>query len=294
MKIRKKYIVRRMTASDAASAEKLTRRLRRKLEARDRVGLRYTEFCSVNRMQMWSQGSVTYFLGSVHAQLGAGSFVNHCLHLKILERERYQTAVARDLKWYIRLAHEDGAQEGVDHADDYPTHHAAVMHVLAIGRRDLRAAAATMLLFGFRFETLTKPFRSSQIVFALQEWRVAFDMKFSKNRRSTSQKSRTVLTKENFKGVPMELLKLVCAAFQSSPAPFADLDYDELSAAVKSSCPVPSMNATPGSLRRAFVWTTIDLYTCKGVTDWDAVTRVTGHRRKETVMAHYQRDLTEL
>lgn len=282
-----------MTVEDVTAAAVLQRKLDKKCEERHRVEKRFMEFCRINRIEPWSADSVVFFLGSVRAQLSAGSVKKHAVVMKQLERARFLPAAAQRLRILIGITHEEYAAKGVGHCSDFKDLQAAIMTVLAL-KGKLREAAACMLVLGHRYETLIKPFRSEQIIVDLSVPRIAWDLKFTKNRRSTDAKFRVVLRRNMLRWFPMQLLRIVERCFLRSPSPFESLDYSELNEAVKRACVDPAMSCTPGSLRRAFVWTAIVEHTEDDVTDWKAVMALTGHKRESTIQAYYQRDITGL
>jgi hypothetical protein len=279
-----------MTVEDVSAAAALQRKLDKKLEERRRVETRFLDFCRVNRVEPWSADSVVLFLGSVRAQLGAGSVKKHALVLKQLERLRFLPSAAQRLRLLVGITTEEYAAKGVSHCDDFKDLQAAILTVLALEGK-ARDAAACMLVLGHRCETLLKPFRSDQIAVDLTVPRIAWDLKFTKNRRSTDAKFRIILKDEMLRWFPPLLLRVVERCFRRSHSPFEHYTYDELNEAVKVACVDPAMNCTPGSLRRAFVWTAIVVHTHDDVTDWEKVRALTGHMKASTLQAYYQRDL---
>jgi hypothetical protein len=283
-----------VTVADLAATEEIRRRLRQKGEGKIRTQTRYMEFCKLNRLEVWSTNSITLFLGSVKAQLSAGSFKQHTMHMKVLERERFQTGANIMLKGILVLAEEDGARTGVEHVDDFPAFEQGVLTVLNIDDPLLRAAATAMLALGMRFETITKPFHGKNIVFDIEARggpRISYDLTFAKNKRTTAERTRVNLMPCNLARCPLVLLRLLRGAFEQHDTPFDALDYDDLNTAIKAACVVPEMTVTPGSLRRLFILEEIANNTVEGVTAWDAVARVTGHKRIDTLKAYYQRTL---
>jgi integrase len=291
---RKTYRTRRLTAEDLAAAAALNDAYRKKVDMKERVRKRYHDFCALNRLPLWVGDSVTLFLGSVKAQLAAGSVKNHVLQMKVLERERFLPECAVRLRSYIKIAEENCARKGVEHCDDFPSFQQAVLTVLGVEDAYLRAAAVAMLALGLRYETLVKPFEADNIKFALHrnKPRVIYDLSFSKNRRSPAAKERITLVEVHLQRVPLVLLRQLETAFATHSCPFEGLNYDDLNKALKKTCVVPGMTVTPGSLRRCFIWTEIERCTDEmGVVDWEAVRRVSGHKKVETLKSFYQRKL---
>lgn len=288
----KKYVVRRLTVSDFAEADRLRKKVSVKRAEKVRVAERYDDFCRLNVLEKWSRLSVELFIGSVSAQLAPGSVHKHATCLKVLERERTLSGAAILLKDVLRVTSENWAQKTVAHSPDFPAFSDAIVSTLAIPNRLVRAAAACMCALGLRHCDLVR-ISGGQIEVDLKLPRVRMDLHLTKNRRSPAKRIRVTLSKNALRNVPPQLLRLLQSVFRDTATALSTVTWQDICDDLREACIVEALReiVTPGSLRRAFIHDKIALCTADDVTDWEAVRQWTAHCRCDTLIAYYQKDL---
>jgi hypothetical protein len=299
MTARKRFVVRRLTVADYAEYARLVERVRKKRESKDLVAARYHAFCKLNCLGVWTPKSVSLFIASVKTQLSPSTVVKHTLALKMLERERLRSPASVQLTELMKINQEDSAQKGVVHVVDFQDFDNAVLSVLAVKDRHIKAALACMLCLGLRYADLCR-LTSLQIVIDLKVPSVEMDLKLTKNRRTPGKRVRVKLKRGSLTRFPEVLLKIIRTTFNCSLQPFKDLEWKDLRDHIRETCVEEAIKSrvTPGSLRRQFILKEIERHTHEDnndkYVDWLAVTRSTSHCREDALIAYYQRSLEHL
>lgn len=306
---RRHFKVRQRSLLDIKHARELQKKIEKRRSASCRSERRYYEFCHVNVMEPWTSRSILAFVGSVDAQLSAGSTKNVVSDLMKIERRmwgREAAATLLDLMPIVSLNH--AAEKRLQQSTDFESLSEAV-RLLRRVPSEVRLPLTAMLCFGLRFADLTRlaveDIRLDGL--AAGDRSATLDLYVTKNRRVTGLRYRISLDHQDLEFLPNNMwaeLVEACAPAGGRPSvrPFAAFKYEGVNDAVKIACmearirmhhdqASPRALATVGSLRRMFVHRVIaratlrnngELYVC-----WDAVIRKTGHRNSATVQAYY-------
>lgn len=298
---RKIFRPRRLTTRDARESRLLQKAMSSQRESLNRTAVRYNNFCRFNLMSPWSAQSMLDFCGQHTAQgLAASTTGNLVGDLLKLEAERRMTPARTVLLHLKKIYSLRAAAKGVKHSLDINLPRALRVVGLMNGR--LQAAAAAMLICGYRFADLQRAtggrFRGKKVA---GRWQFVFDLAVAKNRRSTRDRFRVHLGRE-LRRIPGELLSAVAMAFRRCSfvgRPFAFVDRNELTTALREASAAAfgaedeaARELTPGSLRRCYVQQRIHEHTDEdGHVSWERVIEKTGHKKVSTVQAHYVADL---
>lgn len=277
-----------------------------------RTMCRYANYCRINDLSFWSARSLLDFVGSVNAQLSAGTtknIVRDLLHLDARRSGRESTFLLRDLSAEVSTLH--AAEKRLQQSTDFASA-GSCLQLLRRLPKETKIPLACMLLFGFRFADLQRIRREDVVLeSAKKEKRAAtFDVYLTKNRRVAGLRTRLKLDNTDLGLCPEDIWKEIVESFSGCPKtkPFGRTQYTEVNDELITNFleqPVrmhkgpetPRSTPTVGSFRRMFVHRCIDRYTVDsdelGVcTNWEAVIAKTLHRKIGTVIAYYQPSLS--
>jgi hypothetical protein len=249
-------------------------------------------FCQINRCTPFQGSSHLDFLASVRVQLSAASAAKHAGHLRILLHETKRDPVVTSLNMLLKLYNEEHAKKRVLSSPDFRDTATAIRVVRRVPQRRLRLLLLSMLMIGPRLADIAYLTHGKNVRIDRQNRRVALDIFFSKNRRSTKELFRITLTQADFVDFPAAVWTDFCDLWETQK--HATASWAEAAGALRDAADALGVRAidgrevTPGSLRRQFVHNRIrDCTRDNGTVDLVGVAQKTGHRQPNTIMAYY-------